>query len=244
MNIFNRDKFPTKLFVTASLLCLFLMLSIFIVLTYNSNQEVNARNHKARYFLNDNYNQTDPYITNIPNLEDIIRGPIICDIDPIIGSVDSKVVLVNFSDYECNFCKKQEEILRKVLLDYNGEVSLIWKDYPKNDTDSISWLASIAGRCAQAQNKFWEYHDLLYSNNDNLSYNKFIQIAQNLGLDIAGFEDCLNDPMTANLVIDNIKEANALDINGIPFIYVNDQEVMGEIDEGDLKRLIDIELEG
>ena len=69
-----------------------------------------------------------------------------------------------------------------------------------------------------------------------------INIAKDLSLDIPDYKKCLDSDKVKELLKDNIDEANALDINGIPFVYINNQEVMGEIDLESLEKIIKIEL--
>ena len=129
-----------------------------------------------------------------------------------------------------------------MLKDFEGQVSLIWKDYPENNQESVSWQAAIAARCAGEQNAYWLFHDLLYQNNDNLGQDVFIALARGLNLNLNIFKDCLLSERTAYLVKDNIIEANALGIKGIPFLYINDREVMGEVTYGELKEMVELEL--
>ena len=113
----------------------------------------------------------------------------------------------------------------------------------ENDENSISFQAAIAARCAQEQNQFWPFHDLLYKNNNNLTQLKFLNFADQLGLNRAKFVKCLDNNNIRQLIKDNIKEANALNITGIPFIYVNNQEVMGEISLEELEKIVEIKLD-
>ncbi len=74
--------------------------------------------------------------------------------------------------------------------------------------------------------------------------NVFSDIAKSLSMDMDSFEECLSEKGGRTRVRDNILEANALQIKGVPFVYVNSQEIMGEINIEDLERIIDIELGG
>jgi len=239
--IFNKDKFPTKIFVIASLLNLILLISVFFILASNFTF---TKADNARYFFKDDINQNDPYVTSIPNLKEMLEGPIISEDDPILGSIEAPVVIVNFSDFQCEFCEEQESVIKKILNEYGDQVSYLWKDYPELVSYSNSWKSSIAARCAQEQGKFWEYHDLLYSKIDVEEKDKdfYVDLAEQIGLRKNTFEECLDDPEIATLIHSNILEAQALDIYGIPFVYVNNQEVMGEITYEDLKTLVDLEL--
>ena len=195
-----------------------------------------------RFYLNENYRDNDSLITKRPNLRDMLAGPIISAQDPSIGDKSAPVVIVVFSDFECGFCHRQEENLIKLVKEYKDKIRLVWKDYPLADKNSISFKAALAARCAQKQGEFWPYHDLIFADNNDLNKDEFLKIAGSLNLDIQAFKDCLVGGLPQELILDNIKEANALDINGVPFVYINDQEIMGEAGYDDLKKIIDKEL--
>lgn len=238
--IFRKEKFPTMLFVVAALSTFALIVLIFLTVSFGLNYQKNKigfqnTNDQNKYFLKD-FKNDDQFITKNPTLKNLLAGPIISANDPSLGNDNSDVNIVYFSDFECKFCQNQEKILKMAAEKY--KLKLIWKDYPESDINSKSFQASIAGRCAQRQNKFWPYHDLLFANAGNLNRDYFIQTAKNLFLDIKNFTACLDSQEAKDLIISNMQEADGLNITGIPFIYVNDQEIMGEISFDDLSKII------
>ncbi len=246
LKIFKKEKFPLVIFIIASLASLIILglLVFFFKANLYYSQPRNSLGGES-YFKID-FASADPLITRVPQLSDILTGPIIQASDPVLGAQDAAVTVVYFSDFVCAYCGEQEAILRRILNEYPAQARLIWKDYPETDVNSASWRAAMAARCAQAQNKFWEYHDALYANNlyldDDLNNDFFISLAADLSLDKDAFRTCLNQPTIAGLVRDNILEAQTLGINGIPFIYVNDQEIMGWTSAEDLRRIVETEL--
>jgi predicted DsbA family dithiol-disulfide isomerase len=238
----------TKIIIIASIFSL-VILSVFYIIfvsffnnTLNKQEEVasNSKN-QDRYYLNYDYDYDSDFVTKVPNLEDMLTGPIITSLDPSIGNKEAEIVIVVFSDFECKYCRDQEKTIQKILEKYNNQVRFVWKDYPEQDPTSISYQAALAARCAQKQGKFWDYHDELYSMN-NLGDQALTEVGEIIGLDIDEFQICFNTMQTAALINDNIEEANALDIGGIPFVYINDQEVLGGANQEDLERIIEIEL--
>jgi len=247
---FKKENLPTTLFVAGSIsaLILFFLLSValsFVLFDSGGSSNANSRiaNESDKYFLNENYREDDPYITKNPDLSDMLSGPIISSQDPDIGEKNAPVVIVQFSDFECDFCLEQEEVLKNIKEKYGNNLRIIWKDYPESDRSSLSYLAASASRCAQDQGKFWEYHDFLFKNNKNLSEEMFYNGAENLDLDLDVFEDCLENSENREKIDDNIIEANALGISGVPFLFINDQEIMGSISEEELEKVISAELE-
>lgn len=249
--MFRKEKFPLTVFVAASFLALIMFLLLLVLTSLNlksfsgapsRSAEKNKPSGQTKYYLKDDFNK-DPLVTKVPNWNNLLAGPIISPADPAIGAPEAKVNIVAFSDFICDYCADQEEIYRRIIEDYQGKIKFIWKDYPENDFNSVSFRSALAARCAQAQDKFWPYHDLLFQNNKNLSEDKYYDLADEAGLGAGAFKNCLADKKTFNLVADNMKEAEALEITGIPFVYVNDQEVMGKTSYENLKKIIDIQLE-
>src|SRR2546429_5709020 len=78
-------------------------------------------------------------------------------------------MIVEFSDFQCPFCKKVQRTLKNLLEKYQGQVSLGYRDFPLRGLHSQAELAAEASRCAAEQGKFWEYHDLLFGNPDELN---------------------------------------------------------------------------
>ncbi|MBU4217330.1 DsbA family protein [Candidatus Parcubacteria bacterium] len=244
----KKEKFSIPLFVSASILVLVFLFVFYCLASmsltekfFNDNFAKDARVDKV--YLNNDYKNDDPFMTKNPDLKDMLSGPIISKSDPSLGVVQAPVTLVIFSDFQCGICHKQETVLKQILEKYKDRVRLIWKDYPESKTSSNSFQASLAGRCANEQGKFWEYHDLLFANSSQLNNDKFIELAKGLNLNEGKFDNCLKTLKYQKEVNDNIVEANALDITGVPFLYVNDQEVLGEINIDDLSKMVERELE-
>jgi protein-disulfide isomerase len=193
-----------------------------------------------RLFLNEESAHKDPYTTKVPQLEDMLAGPIISASDPSLGDANSPLTLVLFSDFECAYCANQEKIIKDAVNKYG--LRLVWKDYPTNDQKSRAYQAALAARCAQSENAFWPYHDELYAGSSALDRDSFIAIAAKLNLDTEAFARCLDNSEKSALVYDNMVEAEALGIDAIPFLYVNDQEIMGEVSKEDLERIIERQL--
>ncbi len=238
----ENDKFSSKVFVVVSLLSLFLLILLLILSTFYFSSRREVETKKSRYFLKEAINK-DPFIVNSPSLENMLAGPIVSEDDPMVGDFNAPLVVAYYSDFDCEYCKNQEELIKKAIDKYRNDILFIWKDYPEADWSSISWKASVAARCAEEQGKFWKYHNLLYENYGKLSDELFLELAKKLELKEKVFKECLADREIHNLVKNNIREAQALDIVGVPFIYFNDKGFLGEMTESELEQIIKIELE-
>ena len=111
--------------------------------------------------------------------------------DPAIGAEKPIITIVEFGDFQCPYCKEEAPIIRRVLLQYSNEVKLIFRDFPISASHADAVGAALAANCANEQGKFWEYHDLLYQNQDNLSIENLLVMANDLGVDFDKFSQCL-----------------------------------------------------
>jgi len=232
----KKDNSPAKKFIFLSLTILLLfMLAVFFILPLafpnkpNGLSENNSEETEKTFYLNKQYNEGDPLLTTVPSLEDMITGPIITDIDPSLGKKNAAVIITIYTDFTCRYCGETIANAFKLQKEFPDKIRIIHKDFPSADKTFKSYQAALACRCAQAQGKFWEMSELLYKNYNNLSQVLFNSLAKNLKLNEAQFKECLDAEAAANLVDDNIKEANALRLSGVPTVYINGQELMGEI---------------
>lgn len=149
--------------------------------------------------------------------------------DPVKGDVDAPVKLVEYSDFQCPYCKEFQPILKKVLSDFGDAVSLEYDDFPLIQTHPNSFLAAEAGQCALQQDAFWEYHDLLFKQQTEWSSlgdptEKFVQYAKDVNLNAEQFSQCLNNHEQKGAVTEDIAEGNAQQVNSTPTLFVNGEE--------------------
>jgi len=242
LKLFANKNFPVFIFVTAAIVNLVLLFTLFVAFRLIV-RTMNGTAQDAAMALDANSLESpDPLISRVPKFEDALKAPRADNADPSIGPAEAPVTIVQFSDFKCEFCAKQEEILKKFIKEYGNRVRLVWKDFPESLTASESYQSAVAARCAQRQGKFWEYHDLLYASSGELSENAFLKLAGRLSLNTDDFRQCLGDPAVSKLILDNIDEAEALGINGIPFVYVNELGMLGETGYAEIKRAVDYEI--
>ncbi len=247
MQFFSKPKIHAPLFVIASLIALFSFFLIIFLMDINRSNSVTNNQGPVNIEVNSDlllqqYDMSDPYITKKINGEKGITRPVITENDPSLGSGHPDVTIVIYSDFTCQYCREQENNLKKAIINDLDRIKLIWKDYPDLNRGSISWLAAASARCAQNQGKFWEYHDILFEDDGILSEDSLYDIASNLNLDLDVFENCLDDQGVFIKLRNNILEADALNIYGVPFIFINDVEIFGMVSEKELSTIINKEL--
>lgn len=136
---------------------------------------------------------------------------------PALGNENAPLTLIEFSDYQCPFCKRfyhqTQDKLKKEYID-QGKLRIVYKDLPLS-FHKQAYGAALAAHCAGEQGKYWEMHDMLFENN-KLEEDDLLEYAKNLALDTSRYRDCVKDNRFANQIEADIAEAGAADITGTP----------------------------
>ncbi len=151
------------------------------------------------------------------------------DDDPVLGNKDAPVTIIEFSDFQCPFCARFfSETFPLLEENYvnTGKVKIVFRDFPLNFHPEAE-PAALAAECADEQGKFWEYHDLLFKNQDALSAENYKKWAQDLGLDTVAFSDCLDSQKYLDEVKADVEDGVKYGVTGTPAFFVNGQAVTG-----------------
>jgi protein-disulfide isomerase len=158
------------------------------------------------------------------------------------GPAQAPVTIVEFSDFQCPFCGRLEPVLQRVLANYPTQVRLVYRNYPLPELHPQAERAAEAGFCARDQGKFWEMHDLLFAEQQSLGDADLKDKARRLGLDEEKFAQCLDTGQTRSTVEVDVKDGDALGIQGTPANFINGRFLSGAVEEAELTAIIDDEL--
>jgi protein-disulfide isomerase len=161
---------------------------------------------------------------------------------PIRGAAGAPVTVVEFSDFECPFCKQTHPTLKQLLERYPDKVRLAYRDFPLDSIHPQARRAAEAARCAQDQGKFWEYHDVLFAQSPQLALEDLRRYAGQVGLDVTKFDGCLAAGTHKAAVQRDLDEGNRLGITGTPAFFINGRTLTGAQPLEAFTRLIDQEL--
>jgi protein-disulfide isomerase len=188
---------------------------------------------------------------------DVAQNPFKSDLDklkteyrPSEGTPGAPVVLVEFSDFECPFCRQQARMLQENLLKtYPKEVRLYFMDFPLESLHPWAKAAAIAGRCIFHQNAsaFWQYHDWIFDNQDGTTpenlKDKIMEFAKDKGVDAGQLSTCIDTRATEEEVNATRTMGRDLEVNSTPTMFVNGRRMVGTLQWPDLKRVIDYEID-
>jgi protein-disulfide isomerase len=142
------------------------------------------------------------------------------------GPADAKVVIVEWSDFQCPFCARAEEALRRIEARFPREVRVVYKHQPLPFHPNAR-LAAEAAVEAQAQGRFWEFHDELFRHQGELWRNALESYAAQIGLDGARFSAALDDHRHADRVDAEMREGAAFGAAGTPTFFINGRKLVG-----------------
>ncbi len=152
------------------------------------------------------------------------------------GNPDADVVLVEFVDFECGFCKRFSSELKRFYEAYGDKVLFVLRFYAmdpscnpgvKNRRHRRACLAAKAGICAREQHKFWAFHDLTFKNQHKLDMDALRQYAEHVGLDREAFDACMRGKEASARVYQHGTDGKNLDIHGTPRLYINGVRYVG-----------------
>ncbi|MBU2566243.1 DsbA family protein [Patescibacteria group bacterium] len=168
--------------------------------------------------------------------------------NPQAGNKDAKVTVRIYSDFQCPACKMAESELKKVIEKYQDRVNFYWNDFPLSSIHQNAASAAVAGRCAQEQNAFWQYADLLYQSQEKWQYLKtptdfYADLAEQLGLQKENFSKCLTLESAKQKVQNDYLEAVNMKLDSTPTFFINRKIKSGAMSLDQWSEILDQELQ-
>jgi protein-disulfide isomerase len=168
--------------------------------------------------------------------------PVSFDPARLRGRADAPVMIVEFSDFQCPFCRKVQPTLKNLLAKYEGKIGLAYRDFPLRGMHGQAELGAESSRCAGEQGKFWEYHDLLFANPDKLNRVGLLELARSAKLDEGQFASCLSSGKHRAEVEKDLQDGIRAGVMGTPGIFINGTPLSGAQSESAFERVIESEL--
>jgi protein-disulfide isomerase len=164
---------------------------------------------------------------------------------PSLGPADAKITIVEFSDFQCPYCRRFQQETYQALLDaYPRQIRFVYRNLPLPPTmhpDAMS--AAVASLCANDQNAYWAYHDKLFSS-ETLGEKTYIQYATDLGLNVEEFTACLSSGKHDEFIKQDTDFSTKLGVQSTPTFFVNGLAIVGAQPLSSFQQLIDKELAG
>jgi len=187
--------------------------------------------------------ESDP---NVPvETPQVVRYEIPVDDDPYVGSETAPITIVEFSDYECPFCRQwHSEVFTKLLDTYGDQIRFVYRDFPLESLHVNAKPAAEAANCANEQGVFWDYHDKLFSMELGLTSEAYQDYASQLGMDEDAFQECIESGRYQQEVQSDFDFAANLGVRSTPTFFINGIAVVGAQPFEIFQQVIEKELAG
>jgi protein-disulfide isomerase len=160
---------------------------------------------------------------------------------PALGPESAPVSIVEFSDFQCPFCRRVTPAMSQLRADYGDQVRIVFKNLPLSIHPKAP-AAHAAAEAAHRQGKFWEMHDRIFANQGQLEPEVFERYAKEIGLDLEQFRADVASAEVRERIAEDMAEARRLGVTGTPGFFINGRFVSGAQPYGTFKRLVDEEL--
>jgi protein-disulfide isomerase len=145
---------------------------------------------------------------------------------PTLGPADAPVTIVEFTDFQCPFCKRSEDTVKQLQTKYGDKIRLVHMDYPLS-FHSHAMDAAKAARCANEQGKFWQYRDALFADQSKLAPADLKATAKQLGLTMSQFDSCFDSAKYQTAIQSDLAEGNKLGVDGTPAFFIDGRSLVG-----------------
>lgn len=164
--------------------------------------------------------------------------------DPFWGNPQAKVVIVEFSDFGCPYCRQNVAAITRLRGEYADRVKFIYRDMPLTYLHPEALIAAQAGSCANDQKMFWQYHDLLFAYQGQYStVEELVAYAGELDMDVDTFSQCLTSKKYEAEALNDMQEGIRFGVKGTPTFYINGLKLSGVVSYETFKAIIDRYLE-
>jgi len=160
---------------------------------------------------------------------------------PEKGPESAKVTLVEFSDFQCPFCSRVTPTIAEIEETYGDDVRVVFKHLPLSMHPKAP-AAHAAAEAAHRQGKFWEMHDLIFANQQQMGPDKYLEWAADIGLDVDRFKRDIVSAEVKRKVDADAAEAASLGVTGTPGFFINGRFLRGARPFASFKQVIDAEL--
>ncbi|ABM37719.1 DsbA family protein [Polaromonas naphthalenivorans] len=141
--------------------------------------------------------------------------------DAIRGPAGAPVTLIEYGDFECPSCVQAHGALNILLAHFGDQLRFVFRHFPLREIHPHAEMAAEAAEAARAQGKFWPMYDLLFTHSQHLKEKHLLDYARQVGLDIARYQNEMNDHVYLQRVQEHIQGARHLGVRSTPAFYVN-----------------------
>jgi protein-disulfide isomerase len=147
--------------------------------------------------------------------------------DQTQGNEQAAIKLVEYGDYQCPHCGTAYSIIKEIQSTFGDQILFVFRNFPLQESHRYANIAAQAAEAASKQGMFWEMHDAIFENQQQLNEDFIETLAEKLGLDMEQFEEDLNSEEISNKVEDDFESGVRSGVNGTPSFFINGSKFDG-----------------
>ncbi|MBD3903867.1 thioredoxin domain-containing protein [Chryseobacterium sp. Ch-15] len=147
------------------------------------------------------------------------------------GNLNSDLVIVEYGDYQCPYCGAAYPVLKELMKEFGSQVKFVFRNFPLSEMHQYAKAAAIAAEAANLQGKFWEMHDAIYENQQNLNELYLFELAEHVGLNINQFKEDIQKAELAEKVDSDFESGVMSGVNGTPSFFINGNKFNGNAED-------------
>jgi protein-disulfide isomerase len=148
--------------------------------------------------------------------------------DPSWGPADAKVTMIEFADFQCQFCREWYlTVYEKLQANYGNKIRFVFRDFPLTSIHPDAQPAAVAANCAGEQGRYWDYFKLLYGDPRGLGSGMYPTYAQEVGLNLSSFNSCLKSGRFTKEISLDLQDGTRMGVSGVPSFFINDRMISG-----------------
>ena len=168
-------------------------------------------------------------------------NPPVSDRDHIEGRASARLTLVEFGDYQCPYCGAAYPVVKQLQRDLGSKLRFVFRNFPLTQAHPYAMVAAEAAEAAALQGKFWEMHDIIYENQDQLEPSILPLWAQQLRLNVNEFGRAIKEGLVTERIKDDRKSGTHSGVNGTPCFFINGVRFDGAADYEQLREALEAE---
>jgi protein-disulfide isomerase len=151
--------------------------------------------------------------------------------DHIQGKDTAVIELVEYGDYQCPHCGHAYPILKNIQRSLGADLKFVFRNFPLSEAHPDAFNAAVAAEAAASQQKFWEMHDIIFENQQDLAIESLFFYAKKVGLDLQRFKDDIQTNLLSAKVEADFESGVRSGVNGTPSFFINGKKYNGDWEE-------------
>ena len=137
------------------------------------------------------------------------------------GNINASITLVEYGDFQCPYCRRAHPLVKRLLRERGNELLFVFRNFPLRKIHPHAYISAITAEAAGKQGRFWEMHDLIFDNQNKLTTNYLLSLAEDIGLDLSQFAKDSKSEEIANKIETDFESGIRSGVNRTPTFFIN-----------------------